>query len=134
MAAVVPIYGRYDLFSTDREGRREFVELLERFVIKQKFSTHRNVYLNASPIRHTHADAPPFFVIHGQDDSLIPVAEAQEFVDELRAVSKAPVAYASLPHAQPAFDVFGSPRAHQTADAVARFLSWVYVQNPPAES
>lgn len=134
VAAVVPIYGRYDLFSTDREGRREFVELLERFVIKQKFSTHRNVYLNASPIRHTHADAPPFFVIHGQDDSLIPVAEAQEFVDELRAVSKAPVAYASLPHAQHAFDVFGSPRAHQTADAVARFLSWVYVQNPPAES
>ena len=60
------------------------------------------------------------------DDSLIPVGEAQEFVEELRAVSKSPVAYAELPNAQHAFDIFGSPRAHQSAEAVARFLSWVY--------
>ncbi|CKR88573.1 esterase [Mycobacterium tuberculosis] len=47
-------------------------------------------------------------------------------------MSKSPVAYADLPHAQHAFDVFGSPRAHHTAEAVARFLSWVYATNPPA--
>ena len=72
------------------------------------------------------ADAPPFFVLHGHDDSLIPVIEAQEFVGELRSVSKEPVAYAELPYAQHAFDIFSSPRAHQSAEAVARFLSWVY--------
>ena len=52
--------------------------------------------------------------------------EAQQFVDELRAVSKSPVAYAELPNAQHGFDIFGSPRAHRSAEAVARFLSWVY--------
>lgn len=72
-------------------------------------------------------DAPPFFVLHGADDSLIPVQEARDFVDELRAVSKSPVAYAELPNAQHAFDIFASPRAHKSAEAVARFLSWVYV-------
>lgn len=126
VAAAVPVYGRYDWFSTHGEGRREFIGLLEKFVVKRKFATHHHVYLDASPIRHLRADAPPFFVLHGHDDSLIPVGEAQEFVEQLRAVSKSPVAYAELPNAQHAFDIFGSPRAHRSAEAVARFLSWVY--------
>ena len=112
VVAAVPIYGRYDWFSTEGEGRPEFVGLLEKFVVKKKFSAHRHIFVDASPIRHVHADAPPFFVLHGHDDSLIPVVEAREFVDELRAVSKSPVAYAGLPNAQHAFDIFGSPRAH----------------------
>jgi acetyl esterase/lipase len=126
VVAAVPLYGRYDWFSTEGEGRPEFVRLLEKFVVKHKFADHRDVYVDASPIRQLRADAPPFFVLHGTDDSLIPVGEAQEFVEELRGVSKSPVAYAELPNAQHAFDIFGSPRAHQSAEAVARFLSWVY--------
>ncbi|APT11742.1 alpha/beta hydrolase [Mycobacterium avium subsp. hominissuis] len=131
VVAAVPVYGRYDWFTTEGEGRREFVQLLEKFVVKKKFATHRDIYVDASPIRRLRADAPPFFVLHGRDDSLIPVGEAQEFVEELRAVSKSPVAYAELPHAQHAFDIFSSPRAHRSAEAVARFLSWVYATNPP---
>jgi acetyl esterase/lipase len=131
VVAAVPYYGRYDLFSTEAPGRAQFVEMLQMLVFKQKLSTHREIYLDASPIRHLRADAPPFFVLHGTDDSLIPVEEAREFVEELRSVSKSPVAYAELPNAQHAFDIFGSPRAHKSADAVAKFLSWVYVTNPP---
>ncbi|AXO22862.1 alpha/beta hydrolase [Mycobacterium avium] len=131
VVAAVPVYGRYDWFTTEGEGRREFVQLLEKFVVKKRFATHRDIYVDASPIRRLRADAPPFFVLHGRDDSLIPVGEAQEFVEELRAVSKSPVAYAELPHAQHAFDIFSSPRAHRSAEAVARFLSWVYATNPP---
>ena len=126
VVAAVPYYGRYDWYSTEADGRAEFVEVLERLVVKRKLSTHRHIYLDASPIQYVRPDAPPFFVLHGSDDSLIPVVEAQEFVDELRAVSKSPVAYAELPNAQHAFDIFGSPRAIQSAEAVARFLSWVY--------
>jgi acetyl esterase/lipase len=129
VAAAVPVYGRYDWFSTTGDGRREFVGLLEKLVVKEDFGAHRDIYLDASPIRRLRADAPPFFVLHGHNDSLIPVGEAEEFVDELRAVSKSPVAYAELPNAQHAFDIFSSPRAHQSAEAVARFLSWVYATN-----
>lgn len=131
VVAAVPIYGRYDWFTTEGEGRREFVELLEKFVVKRTLATHRDVFIDASPIRDVRADAPPFFVLHGTDDSLIPVGEAREFVEQLRSVSKAPVPYAELPHAQHAFDIFSSPRAHQSAEAIARFLSWVYATNPP---
>ena len=76
---------------------------------KKKFATHRQVYLDASPITRCAADAP-FFVLHGTDDSIIPVTEGREFVEALRAVSTAPVAYAEMPHAQHAFDFYGSPR------------------------
>ena len=131
VVAAVPIYGRYDWFTTEGEGRREFVELLEKLVVKRTLATHRDVFIDASPIRDVRADAPPFFVLHGTDDSLIPVGEAREFVEQLRSVSKAPVPYAELPHAQHAFDIFSSPRAHQSAEAIARFLSWVYATNPP---
>jgi acetyl esterase/lipase len=127
VAAAVPIYGRYDWFSTTGPGRREFVLiLLRRFVVRKSLKEHRQVYLDASPITRVRPDAPPFFVLHGVDDSLIPVPEAREFVAAMRDVSKEIVAYSEIPHAQHAFDFFGSPRGHYTAEAVEKFLSWVH--------
>ena len=53
------------------------------------------------------------------------MTEAREFADRLRDASEDVVAYSEIPHAQHAFDFFGSPRGHYTAEAVDRFLSWV---------
>ena len=72
------------------------------------------------------ADAPPFFLSHGVNDSLIPVEEGRLFAARLGAISRNPVGYAELPRAQHAFDTFGSPRATAAAEAVARFLGVVY--------
>ena len=102
-----------------------FFAFLQKFVVKKPFAANRQVYLDASPITRIRPDAPPFFVLHGTDDSIIPVIEGREFVEALRGVSTSPVAYAEMPHAQHAFDFYGSPRAHYTAEAVERFLSWV---------
>jgi acetyl esterase/lipase len=124
--AAVPVYGRYDWFGREGSGRPEFIAFLQRFVMKKPFGRHRQEYLDASPITRLRADAPPFFILHGQDDSIIPVREAREFVDALRKVSTAPVAYAEIPHAQHAFDFYGSPRGHYTAEAIERFLSWTH--------
>jgi acetyl esterase/lipase len=126
VVAAVPLYGRYDWVSTHGEGRSQFMAFLQRFVIKQRLDDHRDIYIDASPIRQVSADAPPFFIVHGQDDSIIPVEEGRDFVAAMRDVSKSPVVYAELPHTQHGFDIFGSPRAHYTAEAVGRFLSWVY--------
>ena len=126
VVAAVPVYGRYDWDSTEGAGRPEFIAFLQKFVVKKPFPDDRQVYLDASPTTRVTPDAPPFFVLHGRDDSIIPVPEGRAFVDALRGVSKAPVAYAELPHAQHAFDFFGSPRGHYTAAAIARFLSWVH--------
>jgi acetyl esterase/lipase len=110
--------------STDGPGRAELVGALEKYVVKKDIAGHRDIYENASPIHHVRADAPPFFVLHGSNDSLIPVGEAREFVAALRDASESPVGYAELPGAQHAFDTLGSPRGHNTAVAVQRFLDW----------
>ena len=60
---------------------------------------------------------------------MIPVEEARAFVDALRAVSRAPVAYAELPGAQHGFDFFESARARNSAHAVHDFFETVYAAN-----
>ena len=78
----------------------------------------------ASPLERVHPDAPPFLVIHGKHDSLIPVREARAFAHRLRAVSRNPVAYAELAGAQHAFDIFPSIRSAHVTRGVERFLEW----------
>jgi len=125
VAAAVPIYGRYDWFSDEGAGRPEFISVLQRYIVKKRFTEHRQDYLDASPITKVRPDAPPFFVLHGTDDSIIPVQEGRAFAEALEQKSDSPVVYAEIPHAQHAFDFFGSPHGHYTATAVARFLDWV---------
>ena len=127
VVAAVPIYGRYDWVSAKGDGRKEFIAFLQKFVVKKPFAEHRQVYEDASSTKRIRPDAPPFFILHGQDDSIIPVREGREFAEALREVSTSTVAYAEIPHAQHAFDFYyGSPRAHYTAQAVEEFLSWVH--------
>ena len=79
-------------------------------------------FRRASPIELVRSDAPPFFVIHGDRDTLAPVEEARYFADELSQVSEAPVHYAELSGAQHAFDLFCSPRTAHMLVAVLKFL------------
>jgi acetyl esterase/lipase len=88
---------------------------------------HEDVFVKASPVARVHPDAPPFFVLHGANDTLVPVEVARRFVAELRSVSKAPVLYAEMPNAQHAFDVLASLRCQATTAGVTTFLDAVRV-------
>jgi acetyl esterase/lipase len=134
VVAAVPIYGRYDWVSAKGSGRKEFIGFLQKFVVKKSFAEHKQIYVDASSIMRLRRDAPPFFVLHGQDDSIIPVQEGREFAEALRKVSTSTVAYAEIPHAQHAFDFYDSPRAHYTALAVEKFLSWVHAGHTKADN
>ena len=93
--------------------------LMTRLVMK---TTDEEAFRSASPIARVHADAPPFLVIHGRNDTLVPVQEARLLVERLREVSPGPVLYLELPGTQHAFDVFPSVRSDAVVRAVARFL------------
>jgi acetyl esterase/lipase len=95
--------------------------LLARMVMKTR---DRSVYETASPLAQV-KDAPPFFVIHGRNDTLVPVQEARLFVERLRAVSSSPVLYLELPGTEHAFDVFPSIRSDHVVRAVGRFVELV---------
>jgi acetyl esterase/lipase len=123
--ACVPFYGVMDLTSSP-EGSAIFgpglLKMLETRVMKTRESEHPELFRDASPTYRVQAEAPPFFVLQGVNDTLVPVESARLFVERLRAVSQAPVAYAELPLAQHAFDVLASLRCQATTSAVADFL------------
>ncbi|MBZ4557591.1 alpha/beta hydrolase [Mycobacterium avium subsp. hominissuis] len=124
--AAVPFYGIYDFTRFDDSLHPMMPGLLIKSIIKQRPATHPGTFAAASPITHVNPDAPPFFVLHGRNDSLAYVEQARAFVERLRQVSTQPVVYAELPFTQHAFDIFGSVRAAHTAVAVEQFLAEVY--------
>jgi acetyl esterase/lipase len=126
--AAAPFYGVYDL--TDAEKLHEMMmPFLELFVMKERYADKPELFELASPISHVHRDAPPFFVLHGESDSVIPTVQARAFCDALRDAGARTVGYAELPNAHHAFDLFATVRSRLTADAVADFLGVVYGQH-----
>jgi len=120
----VPFYGVYDMTAGRGTSRYDegLLALLERRVFKRRLAEDPDVFEAASPLCRVNADAPPFFVVHGTNDTLVPAAEARAFVAALRGVSTSPVVYAELPYTQHAFDVLPSVRSAHAVAAVVRFL------------
>ena len=121
VSGCVPYYGVYDMAGETgtKAARIRRRHLLDRLVMKTR---DEQVYLDASPLQQVNADAPPFLIIHGRNDTLVPVAEARLFAERLREVSQAPVLYLELPGTQHAFDVFPSIRSAHVVRAVGRFV------------
>ncbi|MDT7726867.1 MAG: hypothetical protein QOI21_3443 [Actinomycetota bacterium] len=132
--ACSPHYGVYDFAATS--GSRASAARLESLIAKYVFAkdkdpvTFLDDYIAASPLDRITDEAPPFFVIHGERDSLVPAREARGFVQRLRENSNSPVAYAEIPGAQHAFDVFPSIRSAHVVRGVERFLEWTYRKSP----
>lgn len=125
--ACVPFYGVYDLLNRNKQWPNRGIQDLMRFVvIKDSVERARDRYELMSPISHVRQDAPPFFIVHGDKDTLVPVDEARHFSDALAAVSKNPVLYAEIPDAQHAFEIFRSIRGLWAVRAVCGFLGSVH--------
>lgn len=124
--AVIGIYGRYDWQDRSTAERERFVDFLERVVVNRSIASHPAIFHDASPITRVHAQAPPFLVIHGSRDSVVPVAQARSFVQRLRAASDSMVGYLELPGAGHGFDLTDGLRAGAMAHAITLFLNQVH--------
>jgi len=123
--ACIPFYGVHDMTGDpEAEGAygRGLIELLEQRVMKLPYVDNTPLYAAASPDQRITPTAPPFFVIQGGNDTLVPPQVGRRFDERLRATSRAPVAYLELPRAQHAFDVLLSIRTRATVLGVVRFL------------
>jgi acetyl esterase/lipase len=132
--AAIPFYGVYDFTRFDDSMHAMMPGLLIKSIMKQRPSAHLQTYADASPIHRVNPDAPPFFVLHGTNDSLAFVEQARTFTTKLREVSQNAVVYAELPFTQHAFDIIGSRRAAHTAVAVEHFLAEVYTKQLKANA
>jgi acetyl esterase/lipase len=123
--AAAPYYGVYDL--TDVEKMHEMMlPFLEHFVMQARYADQPELFESASPISRVRRAAPPFFVLHGENDSVIPSVQARAFCAALRGAGAPTVCYAELPNAHHAFDMFATIRSRLAADAVADFFGVVY--------
>jgi acetyl esterase/lipase len=131
----VPFYGVYDL--TDEYQLQKHAgqrKLFENTILKLPFAGNIEQYKAVSPLFRINQAAPPFLIIHGDKDSLVPVEEARMFASKLREVSKQAVAYAEIRDAQHAFDMFPSLRSELVKQGVERFLAYQYSQYLEADA
>jgi acetyl esterase/lipase len=124
--ACVSFYGVYDF--DNRLGLRTAAEtkFLERNVVKRSQADAPQVYEHASPLARVGEHAPPFMVVQGTSDNLVPPSESRAFVDALRQTSRAPVVYAEIPRGHHAFDAVPSVRTAGVIAGVEQFLSQTY--------
>jgi acetyl esterase/lipase len=79
--AVVDMYGPTDL-------EAEFAEAQTESIARNVFgSTNRTeaIFKRASPVTYVRKDAPPFLILQGDKDTLVPATQSQELYDRLRA-------------------------------------------------
>ena len=123
--AAVPFYGVYDIADENHAMVKFFPEFMHRVVVGSSFKTDGERWKRFSPNRRIHKDAPPMLVVHGTNDTLVPVEQARPFVETLARESHNPVVYAELSGANHAFDLFPSPRSVRATEFVERFLTGV---------
>ncbi|MDJ0750700.1 MAG: alpha/beta hydrolase [Woeseiaceae bacterium] len=121
--AVVTYYGIYDL--TNRHGAHNdefFTKLVGPHVLKACPVTDPERFRAASPREIVSEAAPPWLVVHGGGDTLVPVIEARDFAAALGSASRHTAGYAEFPGAVHGFDIYYSPRAIAAVELSARFL------------
>ena len=124
--ACVPVYGPMDLRNRNGVWGADFGWFL-RFLVMRVSSDHQR-WTEASPIDQIKAGLPPFFVLHGSADTLVPVSESHGFVEKMRK-SGNHCDYVEIPGGQHALDVFHSRRGVVAADGIARWLDHRFRQH-----
>lgn len=119
--AVVSLYGCYDWRNFGVAGR-----FLEALIVGKRRDEHPDIFRNASPIGWVRPDAPPFLVVHGAADRLLPVRGARRFYDKLSAVSRSEVRYHEIAGAGHAFDLVHARHAASAVAQIGSFLADVH--------
>jgi acetyl esterase/lipase len=124
--ACVPFYGEYDFLTahTDRPDYERYLRIFTDSIMHASKRDDPALWKLASPIAQVHEDAPPFMVIHGELDSLLPVSRAREFSRVLENASNSPTIFVEMPGAEHAFEVLRTVRGEYSIDGVHRFLEW----------
>jgi acetyl esterase/lipase len=126
----IPFYGVFDLTGSQQHWpHRSLDRTVERVVLKLRREDDPEAFRRASPLHRVHPGAPPFLVIHGSADSLVPIEESRVFHRALAEATGGRAALAEIPGAQHAFELFASLRAESVRGAVERFLDRLWCEH-----
>jgi len=121
VAGAVPFYGIFDLLN--RNHTRDPWPFIGIELMKSSARTDETRWRSASPLDLVRHDAPPFLIIHGTHDSLVPARESAQFAAVLGAASAGRVIHIELPGATHGFDVVESFRTHHAIAGVISFVT-----------
>ena len=116
----IPMYGIYDMVNRNRT--RPDWPYVDRDVMRGSYDQKPEEFHAVSPLDHVRSDAPPFLVIHGTHDSLVPIAEAEVFVDALERAD-AGVEFIRVLGAQHGFDAVSSNVSRHVAAMVTTWAT-----------
>jgi acetyl esterase/lipase len=119
----VPLYGVHDML--DAGGRPLWPYLVE-VVMQTEPAVDPEGWRRASPSRCATAVRPPFLVIHGAVDSLVPPQTSRRLVEALQEAGGPEVRYLEVPWASHGFDFFAAPRGRAVAAVVIDALDRAY--------
>ncbi len=125
--AAVPFYAGYDW--EDFPGAEPLKHHIYAQVLPEATRDDARVQADIKPETYLNAAAPPFFVLTGTHDALVPVEATRRFVQKLRAVARAPVVYAEQWGGNHGYDGQHSLRTEFAVNAVHRFLEFVYSEH-----
>jgi acetyl esterase/lipase len=117
--ACVGMYGVYDM--ANRNRLRAPWPMIPNTVMRARYSEQPDRYRAVSPIDQDLVGSPPFLVVHGTRDTLVPVAEGMQFVEVLRAAGR-PVDFVPVHGAEHAFDALSAPTSRITAAVIRDWL------------
>lgn len=120
----IPLYGVHDLLQED--GLTPKWPYLVSEVMQSRPADDLERWERASPVRSAPAERPPFFVVHGATDTLVPPSDSARLVEALRRAGDVPVGYLSLPWGNHGFDYFTSIRSLYVTDGLAMVLEAAY--------
>ena len=123
-ALAVPVYGRFDFLNQHGilpgKGLEPF---LTSKVMPGSPEECPDLWTLGSPESLVHPNAPPFMIVHGSADALIPFKEAECFYQALSAVSDQPVNFLGVDGAQHGFDMLMSSWSLPVIDGLARYFN-----------
>ena len=123
----IPFYGVYDFLNSQGQRSSETLsQWVSAKVLKKTRAESPDLWRQASPLYWAHKDAPPFLIIHGEADTLVPVQESRVLYDTLKDVSHQAVSYAELPDAQHAFEIAISLRTQIVVNHLTVYLNELY--------
>ena len=82
-SAVVSLSGISDLRDPDMAAEPIAMTFVEQFM-GGTLADMTDAYAQASPVAHVGPDSPPFLVVHGDDDEIVPVAQSRQLVAALK--------------------------------------------------
>ena len=125
----VPMYGIYDM--ANRNRTRPDWPYVDRDVMRGSYHQKPEEFHAVSPLDHVRPDAPPFLVMHGTHDSLVPIAEAEVFVAEMQQAG-ASVEFVRVLGAQHGFDAVSSNVSRHVAAVVTTWATALVDETAPS--